>query len=65
MGDSMNQEWIDGERAKLKAEQDNAIGLANQCAGAMKILAALEAQLKAPTQELAPPLVPEPAPNAE
>lgn len=41
----MNIEWIDAERARLKAEQDNAIGMANQCAGALKMLAAVEAEM--------------------
>lgn len=62
MGGSMNQEWIDSERAKLKAEQDNAIGLANQCAGALKILSTLEAEMLKVAEipaEPAPPLVPE------
>lgn len=43
----MNIEWITAERARLKAEQDNAIGMANQCAGALKMLATVEAMLEA------------------
>lgn len=43
----MTVEWIAEQRAKLKAEQDQAIGMANQAAGAMKMLDAVEAELKA------------------
>lgn len=43
----MTREWIAEQRAKLKVEQDNAIGMANQAAGAMKMLDAVEAMLAA------------------
>lgn len=64
MGAPMNAEWIASERAKIKAEQDNAIGMANQCAGALKMLTALEAAMNTPA---APPDAPpqEPAPDAQ
>lgn len=44
------QEWIEAKRRELKAQQENAIGLANQTAGALKILDELQAELTKPEQ---------------
>lgn len=41
----MTPEWIATQRARLKAEQENALGLANQTAGALKLLDDMEAEL--------------------
>lgn len=50
--------WIALQRAELKAQQDNSIGLANQAAGAMKLLDQIEALMKEPM----PQPTPEPPP---
>lgn len=44
----MTREWIEQKRAEIKAQQDQYVGLFNQCTGALNMLAALESELSKP-----------------
>ena len=41
----MDKAWLDQKRAELKSQQEQHVGAFNQCAGALKMLDAVEAEL--------------------